>query len=248
MSTLPPFVFFVGSPQARTGCSMVARLLADYYTISARPVQIFDTDCYEPAMAARFPDETIIADLSQIKGQMALFDRLLVPDDGVRIVDVWHRSWDSFVRILGDIDFMNEAQRVNILPVFVLVIDGSPRTLETARFLSRQWPQVMLLVVRNDGAAPMGPDAVEILARYPATRVFEIAPLDSVILETISRPGFSLTQFILDPPTDMSVVIRAGLRSWISRVFAQFRTFELRLALDNAHYLGGGGHSDDRDY
>jgi hypothetical protein len=35
----------------------------------------------------------------------------------------------------------------------------------------------------------------------------------------------------------MSLVVRAGLKAWLTPVFAQFRAFEMRRALEEASWL-----------
>jgi hypothetical protein len=36
----------------------------------------------------------------------------------------------------------------------------------------------------------------------------------------------------------MSIVLRAGLRDWVWRVFSQFKSFELRMTLSESEHLG----------
>ncbi len=51
------------------------------------------------------------------------------------------------------------------------------------------------------------------------------------------NPSLSLTRFLLAPPSDMSIVLRAALRNWILQSFTQFQSFELRLELEASEYL-----------
>jgi hypothetical protein len=36
----------------------------------------------------------------------------------------------------------------------------------------------------------------------------------------------------------MSILLRSGLRSWLARIFAQFQSFELRMAMQDSEYSG----------
>jgi hypothetical protein len=36
----------------------------------------------------------------------------------------------------------------------------------------------------------------------------------------------------------MSIVVKSGLRDWLGRTFAQLRSFEFRMTLEQAEHLG----------
>jgi hypothetical protein len=230
-------VFIVCSPIGRVGKTVIARLLGDYFLLSGRTFVGFDTDAHEPSFAARFPHEVVVSDLNTIQGQMALIDPLLVPDGVAKIVDLWHRSLEGFFTLLDHTDFIAEARKLAIEPVLLYLADGSPRSVETAGYLAARYPDLHIVLVNNEGTAP-GLEDREESGRYPAGRSFKIAALDPVLRQTIEEPGFSLSRFMLMPPVNMSIVVRAGLREWLWRVFSQFKSFELRMTLEETEHLG----------
>ncbi len=232
----PSPAFFICSPRSRVGKTTMVRLLADYHAVDSRPFLVYDTDP-EHTAASYYPERALTADLTRVEGQMKLFDGLLERHDRARIVDVWHRTWETFVDTVDQIDFFTEAARQNIRPIFVFMADPSAKSLEAASALARRWPEVTMIVVHNEGAAPLGPRALDELSRYPTGRTFEIPALHPAMRAMIEEPGFSLARFLMAPPTNMSIVLRAGLRQWLARVFTQFQNFELRLAMDEARYL-----------
>lgn len=65
----------------------------------------------------------------------------------------------------------------------------------------------------------------------------KIGALDPVLRNAIEDPNFSLSRFMLVPPTSMSIVVRSGLRDWLGRVFAQLRSLELRMTLEQAEHF-----------
>ncbi len=231
------FVFIVCSPVGRAGKTMAARLLGDYFLLSGRTFVGFDTDAHEPSFAARFPQEVIVSDLNTIQGQMALIDPLLVPDGVPKIIDLWHRSFDGFFTLLDHTEFVAEARKLAIEPVVLYLAEGSSRSVETAGRLFTGYPDLQIVVVMNEGTAP-GLAGHEDLGSNPAGRSFKITALDPVLLQTIEEPGFSLSRFMLMPPVNMSIVVRAGLREWLWRIFSQFKSFELRMALAETEHLG----------
>lgn len=228
-------VFIVCSPAGRVGKSMVARLLGDYFLASNRSFLGFDTDPHEPVLAARFPEQVIVSDLTTVQGQMALIDPLLVNDETPKIIDLWHRSMEVFFSLLDQTDFIAEAVNVGVEPVFFFIADASTRSLDAATRLAARYPNQQMIVVENAGGAPLSRDQ---LARYPASRIFKVGAIDPVLRQAIEDSAFSLSRFMLAPPSSMSIVVRSGLRDWLGRIFSQLRSFELRLALEQAEHLG----------
>jgi hypothetical protein len=231
-------VYIACSPHRRVGTTTTTRLLADYFAFNKRPFQAFDTDSHESPFAACFPGEAKVVDVNTVQGQIALFDPLLVCDEVPKIVDVWNHSYRQFFAIIREIGFFEEARRLAVEPILLFMADRQASSIEAAQMLKRQWPDLMMVIVNNEGAAPLGPGVYDHLARYPSDRTFQIPPLDVAFRETIDNPDFSLSRFLIAPPADMSIVLRSGLRSWLARIFAQFHSFELRLTLQDTEYLG----------
>lgn len=231
------FVYIACSPHPRTGVSTTARLLTDFYLSRHAPVEGFDTDPHASRYAELFPTRVRAVDTSEIKGQISLFDRLLVNDDVPKIIDVWARSFDRFFTTVRDIGFVEEARRNGVEPVILFHVDPSQVSLARALALHAAWRDVGMVVVHNEGASPLGEEAADILGHYPASRKFVIAALDQAVARALDRPDLSLSQFLLAPPSEISIVVRAALKAWLTRIFTQFQSFELRQQLDGAEFL-----------
>jgi hypothetical protein len=231
------FVYIACSPHRHVGTTTTARLLADYFAYNNRPFQAFDTDPHESPFAACFPREAKVADVTAIQGQITMFDQLLVHDEVAKIVDVWNHSYRQFFAIIREIGFFEEARRLSVEPILLFMADRQTSSIEAAQMLRRQWPDLAMVIVDNEGAAPLGADIYDHLARYPSERTFQIPALDPAFRATIEDPSFSLSRFLIAPPTNMSIVLRSGLRSWLARIFAQFQSFELRMAMQDSEYL-----------
>ncbi len=171
-------VFFVCSPHSRTGATTTARLLTDYYLTCNMRIEGFDTDARDPFFNALFPDITQVVDVADVKGQISLFDRLLVADDTPKIVDVWNRSYEQLFSTIAEIGFFEEARSNGVEPVILFQADSSESAVISALTLVTTWPDLWLTVVHNDGAAPLGPEALDILARYPSRGKFVIPALE----------------------------------------------------------------------
>jgi hypothetical protein len=232
--TARTFVFVVCSLSGRAGKTTTARLLGDYFLASRRTFRGFDTDAHEPDFARRFPDEAIVADISTIQGQMALIDPLLENDAIPKIIDLWHRSFEAFFTLIDHTGFITEARSRGVEPILLYVDNGAPRAADVAARIGERYPGLQVMMVQNQMANTEAADQPD----GPALRSFRIGRIDPLLQATIEKPGFSLSQFMRAPPPDMSIVLRAGLRDWVWRVFSQFKSFELRMTLSESEHLG----------
>ncbi|WP_442754848.1 hypothetical protein ACNHKD_17945 [Methylocystis sp. JAN1] len=230
-------VFFVCSPHSRTGVTTAARLLTDYYLSRGLPVEGFDTDSREPSYAPRFPGLSQVVDICDVKGQISLFDRLLIPDGTPKVIDVWSRSFDQLFATIAEIGFLEEAGRAGVQPIIFYQSDVSQTAANNARLLNTTWPELWITVVHNEGAAPLGPDALHILAQYPARGKLVIPRLEAAIAWALGDFDLSLSAFLKEPPGDMSIVVRAALKAWLLPIFTQLQSFELRLDLQSSEFL-----------
>jgi hypothetical protein len=230
-------VYICCSPHRRTGATTTARLLSDYFIVNGRNFAGFDTDPQEPDYGARFPHAVAIVDSTKVQGQVAMFDRLLVYDETPKIVDVRHRFYERFLDTIEEIGFMEEALTAMAQPIMLFHADATEASLAASLALARRWPDLCMVIVTNKGAAPLGHDALDILAQFPSPRRFVISALDPTSTARLEASDFSLSHFLLTPPADMSIVVRTSLRAWIAPIFSQFQTFEVRTAMEGAQFL-----------
>jgi len=230
-------VFFVCSPHPRTGVTTAARLLTDYYLSRGVAVEGFDTDSREPCYAMYFPGLSQVVDIGDIKGQISLFDRLLVPDETPKVVDVWSRCYDRLFSIIAEIGFFEEAARLGVQPILLFQADATESAARNALLLNTTWPDLWITIIQNEGAAPLAAEAIEVLSRYPARGKILIPRLEAPIAKSLENFELSLSTFLQEPPRDMSIVVRAALKAWLAPIFTQFQSFELRLELQSSEFL-----------
>lgn len=230
-------VFFVCSPHARTGVTTSSRLLTDYYLSRGVAVEGFDTDSREPRYSEWFPEFSQVIDVNDVKGQITLFDRLLLCDETPKIVDVWSRSFERLFSTIAEIGYFEEAWRTGVLPVILYQVDATELSARSAISFASAWPDLWITAIQNEGAAPLGLDAHDILSVYPTRGKFVIPALEGPIAKAIDDPYLSFTDFLQDPPQDMSIVVRAALKSWLLPIFTQIQSFELRLNLQSSEFL-----------
>ncbi len=230
-----PRAFISCSPSGRVGASTTARILVDYFAFTGRPSLPFDTDLHERPMALRFGDAEPI-DVASVLGQMALFDRMLADDGLLKIVDVSSRCYDAFFTVAEKIGFFDEAHARGVAIFVLFHLDGSDSSIRAARRIAAVWPSIELVIVENHGASGQGELDSEIIDLYPAGNSVLVRALDPVLRRVVEDPDFSLFEFMIEPPENMSIVVRAALRAWIGPVFDQLKVLELRIALRGSFF------------
>jgi hypothetical protein len=116
-------LYVVCSPRRCVGKTLISRLLTEFYVVKDRPVAAFDLADEGPQLADYLPKFARIADIGDIRGQMALFDWLIAEKETPRVIDVSHRAFKNFFTIVREIGFFEEARRRSITPLILFIID-----------------------------------------------------------------------------------------------------------------------------
>ena len=233
-----PAGFIVCAPNPRAGVTTTARLLAEWRLYNGDPVAIFDTDPDFAPHTRLFRPHARTADLATVDGQMALFDGLLADDGATHIADIWCRSYRRFVELAREIGFFAEAARQGAEMHLVFAADASDGSLAEAWDLHERFPETRLLIAINEGRVALGEHALGRLASFPTTQGFSFPALDPVVTSVLDGFNGRLSRFIDNPPEDLSIVVRARMRDWVTRAFVQFRAFDVRRAFEATSLLG----------
>src|SRR5689334_13052537 len=197
-------LFIVCSPQQRVGRTLVARLLLDFFLMEDRPAAGFDFDAEPPSLADFLPAQTAIAKVSDIQGQMALFDRLIVSDNVAKVVDLAPASLQQFFNVMGQIDFIDAAHGRGIEPVALFIATPDMLTQRVYAGLRNSLPELVLVPVYNEAVAeghrarknfPLSHNAVSVPIQIPA--------LPQHFYRYLEKPPFSFAAFRGTPPQDI---------------------------------------------
>jgi hypothetical protein len=123
-------VLIVASPRPRVGKTLVARILADHLTLVGEPRRLFDTDAAERRLSTFFPDNTTVVDLERVPDQMKLFDSLAAQPPVSQVIDLTHRSFAKFFKLVREIGYFAEAKAVGLEPVIFYIPDSEPDSYE----------------------------------------------------------------------------------------------------------------------
>lgn len=211
------FAIIVASARARTGKTLLARLLAEHFILGGMQPAIFDTDAAAP-LVARFPKDASALDMDRVTDQMALFDGLSVPAANSRIVDLTLAASKKFFDLMLDSDYVSEARSNDIEPVVFSVGGTDLEAFEQANDLRYRIGDCPFVFVENAALGEVkqsirGSADYRALAELP-TRML-LPALDPFFMEVIDEPDVSLAEFMREPTLKMSPETRAAIRSWL---------------------------------
>jgi hypothetical protein len=216
-------LYIVASPSPQVGKTLIARLAIEFLLESNREPVGYDLDTREPEFARRFPNLVASVDISDTRGQMALFDRLIAAADRPTVIDLGYGAFDTFFAVMAEIGFVREAQRRGIDPVVLYVSDSSPATLRAYAKLQHELRAVTFVPVHNESVFVMF-DIADFPPSRPELGIIRIPRLSAIVRGVVDRPSFSFGVYMNSGrpggPTEV--------HSWIENIFAEFRELELR--------------------
>jgi hypothetical protein len=217
-------VMIVCSPRPRVGKTLVARLLVEFFLAENRPVSAFDVNPNDPVLSDYLPSYTEPGSVADTRGQMALFDRLIVNDGTPKVVDVATEQFEAFFDALSAIGFVEAAATRSIDTVVLFVAENHRRSVEAYRRIQQELPAATLVPVHNEVIDTYG--APVLMHPTAGVHPVQIPHLPPYLLGVVRKPGFSFSKFLKRP-----VEFPTLLHKWISQPFIGFRDLELRLSL-----------------
>jgi hypothetical protein len=219
-------VFIVTSSRPRTGKTLIARALTEYFCALRRAVTAFDVNPDEFKLIDYLPAYTAAASLSDIRDEMALFDQLVLGDRAPKVIDLNHTLLEKFFTLYHKLEFAREAQRRGVAPMVLFVADPDDRARQGYKMLADRFPDMALVPVLNEAIGQIERYA----GNFPPTRrggqAVAIPSLSPVLRSVIEKREFSFLGYAaktMDGTTE--------LYGWIRRTFVTFRELEVRLLL-----------------
>jgi hypothetical protein len=217
-------LYVVCSPRRCVGKTLVSRLLTEYYLADYRPVAAFDLADEGPQLTDYLPGTTTIVDISDIRGQLSFFDRLISDNLYAKVIDLGHRAFKNFFAIVREIRFFEEACQHSIEPLILFIANSDPESAKTYTMLRHQFSEASsLLPVRNQiDASP-----IEHRDAFPGPNMapvsLDIPFLGLSLRALVEQHSFSFSGFWRAPPSDLPGSVDDELSTWVELVFSQFR-------------------------
>jgi hypothetical protein len=220
----PTHVYVVVSPRPRVGKTLMARVLTEFYRSEGRPVAAYDVDPSDTALMEFLPGFAVAGQIADTRGQMALFDKLIVDDEKPKVVDVGAGIFSQFITVMTEIDFLPE-------PIVIFVASPDRRAVAGYDEIVRRCPDITVVPVLNDavGRFPELRDAFP--GRGPSAQPIRVPQLSPTLRHIVDTRPFSFSAFRRGVSTKAPPVIDRELSVWVKRVFLQVRELELRLLL-----------------
>ena len=219
-------IFIVTSSRPRVGKTLIARALIEYFCVQRRPVSAFDVNPDEFTLLDYLPAYTAAASIRDTRGEMALFDQLVMADEVPKVVDLGHVMFERFFAVMQQVDFAAEARRRAVVPMVLFVADPDDRARLSYAMLNDRFPDLALVPVLNEAV----PRVTRYRDNFPPSRhggaPVGIPALTAVLRSVVDRPGFSFVSYAVKT-TDTTT----ELYSWMRRVFVVFRDLEVRSLL-----------------
>jgi hypothetical protein len=221
----PSRLYIVAARHPRVGKTLLARLLIEFLRLRGRPVVGYDLEPREPALAAYFPNLVWPVDITDTRGQMALFDRIIADHWRTAVIDLGHGLFDQFFKVMAEIGFEQEARQHLIQPIILYITDSAPFTAQSYAELRGRLEQTIFVPVHNEAASFMliAQDFPPSSPKYQAIRIPRLSP---IVRGVVDRPGFSFGEYLskqVGGPTE--------IHSWIEQIFSEFRELELHLLI-----------------
>jgi hypothetical protein len=223
-------VTIVASPRPRVGKTLLARLLTDFHLHEGRPVAAFDLNAGEGSLVEFLPEQVTVADIGDIQGQMALFDRLIENDDINKVVDLGHESLESFFALAQRIGFADEARRRGIAPAILFVATPDKASTDAYAKMHTYLPQATLTPVHNELLGPAQHRDKYPVAGHGAVQL-KLPALAHGLRRYIDKPPFSFANAKLANAPGIPLDVHLELQRWLRKIYLEFRELDLRVLL-----------------
>ena len=225
-------LFIVASPRPGSGKTFLARLIADFLRMDGGAVEAFELSPGDVALSDLLPAFTTRADLDSTRAQIALFDRLILPDGVAKVVDLGHGAFERFFGLIEEIGFVDEAERRALEIIVLFAADPHARAVNAYAELQRRFPAMVVAPVFNEGILK----GRRLREQYPFSRAatvpLQIPLLPPALKAYTERSGHSFADFHSQLPAAIPIGPAFELRSWTKRTFLEFRELELRLLME----------------
>lgn len=223
-------VYIVASPRPRVGKTLLSRLLIDYHKHEEREVAAFDLGAGDNTLKQFAPDDVTAADIGSVRGQMALFDRLVSEQGGGKVVDVGGDMFKNFFDVAYRIGLVEETHKRNIAPVVLFIASSDKQSADAYQDLRSRFPGAALTPVHNEMLG-----LAQHRDRFPPSAeggaILRMPVLAPGLRKYIETPPFGFADELLANARHIPLEAHIDIQRWLRRAYLEFRELDLRILL-----------------
>jgi hypothetical protein len=218
----PPTVTIVASDQHRNGKTLLARMLADYLLLDNLDPFLIDTDAPDGPLRTFFPGRTLLADFTQTKGQIKIFDTVLASTGRDYVIDLTAEHTRDFFDFAQAMEFFSEASKRGFFIVVMFIVDNSYESVALARSIDERAGVNMVVPVRNAAIGSFWPKD---------EWAFQVPALDDKIFTRIALRRFSFREFVMGDLQTLPKQYDMELKRFVYQVMQGFNDLEQIISL-----------------
>ncbi|MGI9401132.1 MAG: hypothetical protein ACR2O0_07765 [Rhizobiaceae bacterium] len=186
-------------------------------------LHVFDTDFPHGGVAAYFPEDSDIINLSRTQDQMQLFDTMITEPGINYVVDLQASLLEKFFSIFHDIAFDVGAQEAGVGVVVYFIVDRSLNSIHEAERVREKLRCCEFVLVHNEaiGNALALPGAYEEYEDIEKDRDLVLPRLSDDALSLVESPAFTFSEFIAGKSEDLPVELRRELWLFLEAIYNQ---------------------------
>jgi hypothetical protein len=232
----PTQVYLICSARPRLGKTLLARLIVEYCRADGQPVAAYTVDPLDVSLEDFLPGAATPISLTETRGQMTLFDRLILDDATTKVLDLGHKSLDRFFTLAYDIEFAAEARSRGIDVVVAFLAEPTDISQRTYHVLRARFPEFTFLPIFNDAVAR----GIDFRNMFPpgsgGVHPLIIPQLSAAALAITDRYPFSFVEFLRRLPPNLPRGLLDEIEAFIKKTQRQLRETELSLLLNKLRH------------
>jgi hypothetical protein len=172
----------------------------------------------------------VTANIRDINGQMALFDRLVADDDATKVIDLGHESFELFFAVAHQIGFVEEARRRSVAIAILFVVTPDQTSVDAYRNLRARFAQATLAPVHNELLGP-AQHRDKYMPGGSGAVIVHLPVLAPGLRRYIDKPPFSFANSNMGNAVGIPLDSHIELQRWLRRIYLEFRELDLRILL-----------------
>ena len=232
-----PAVILVGADKGGVGKTTVARTLLDYFGAHQTPIRAFDTEAPRGTLKRFHPEVTEVVDVTEVPGQMKIFDTLGTTQASVTVIDIRAGLLSPTLQALSEIGFLDAAKKDQITFAVFHILGPSIASLqeiaETSQFVGDASYFLVKNHINDTSFFEWDPATYDsYFKQIQNAEEITIPKLNEMACEQVEISSVPYVTFVgnksaAGEPANNSFVLRGYVRHWLGNVWAEYDRVKL---------------------